>query len=101
MKIAAIGDEDTIVGLKFAGINGIVAEGKEASEALKKMLDEEIIIIITEKVADEIRNEIDEIRVQRSFPIIVEIPDKKGTRKRKDPIQKLIKRAVGVEIKKT
>jgi len=50
-------------------------------------------------MADKIAKKITRIKLQRELPIIVEIPDKKGKIEgREDSVEKLIKRAVGVEV---
>lgn len=100
MKVAVVGDTDTVMGFSLAGIKNkkIVDESNvknEMGEFIKR--DDIGLIIITERLADHIRNEIDEWR-EKLYPIIVEIPDKKGSIDRKDPIITLIKRTVGVDI---
>jgi V/A-type H+-transporting ATPase subunit F len=104
MKISVVGDFDTITGFRLAGIKDAyeVEEPAEAVETLKKLVkDEEIgLVIITERLADEIRKETEAIFEGRITPLMVEIPDKGGPIEKKvDPIKELIRRAVGVEIK--
>lgn len=99
--IAVIGDRDTVVGFALSGVkNGRVAENKkEAEDALKELMETPNmhVVIITEKVADIIRKEVGALKKQKKiYPVIVEIPDKKGRIKREDPVEKLISRAVGV-----
>lgn len=102
MKIVAIGDEDTVTLFRFLGIEGYIAD-KNLHKNFQDIVSQEdvAVIIVTEKVADELMDEIAYIKLQRDLPIIVEIPDKKGKREdREDSIGRLIKRAVGVEIEK-
>jgi len=99
--IAVIGDKDTVVGFALSGVkNGRVAENKkEAEDALKEFMETPNmhVIIITEKAADLIRKEVGTWKKQKKiYPVIVEVPDKKGGMKRDDPIEKLISRAIGV-----
>jgi len=57
------------------------------------------IVIITERMADKIAKKIEKVKLQRELPVIVEIPDKKGKMEgREDSVEKLVKRAVGVEV---
>jgi len=102
MKIVAIGDEDTVTLFRFLGIKGYIADENLRKSFQDIVSHEDIaVVIVTEKVADEIMDEITYIKLQRDLPIIVEIPDKKGKiKKREDSIARLIKRAVGVEIEK-
>ncbi len=103
MKIGVVGDFDTVTGFRLAGVKETydVEEPEAAVEALKKLMKEDIgVIIITERLADQIRDETEELIEGKTLPIIVEIPDKKGPIEGKaDPIMALIKKAVGVEIK--
>jgi V/A-type H+-transporting ATPase subunit F len=103
MKIGVVGDFDTVTGFRLAGVKETydVEEAGAAMEALKKLMKEDIgVIIITERLADQIRDETAELIEGKTLPIIVEIPDKKGPIEGKaDPIMALIKKAVGVEVK--
>jgi V/A-type H+-transporting ATPase subunit F len=98
MKIAAIGDEETLTALRLAGITMTYA----AKEKFKDVCDDSEVglILITEKWAMELSSQINEIRSRSLFPIIVEIPDKRGPLEKEDAIGRLIKRAVGVELGK-
>ncbi len=106
MKICVVGDFDTITGFRLAGIKDTyeVEEPQSAVKVIKELFqnkDKEIgLIIITERIADDIRAELKEISEGKVIPLIVEIPDKKGPIEKKvDPIKELVKRAVGLEIK--
>ncbi len=104
MKISVIGDEDTTMGFRLAGIRDahFVRDSREAGELLRKLAKEEGMgmIILTERYADALRAEIKALSEGKIVPIFVEIPDKKGPiAKKVDPIKELVRRAVGVEIK--
>ena len=106
-KVAVIGDKDTALGFAMTGVKNIdivSPDQKEALNALEQNVkNTEIgIIIITERVADCIRDEIDKLKIDKTlYPIIIEIPDKQGEIPgRQDPISLLIKRAIGVEVTK-
>ncbi|MBU4255758.1 MAG: V-type ATP synthase subunit F, partial [Thermoplasmatales archaeon] len=81
--IAVIGDKDTVVGFALSGVkNGRVAENKkEAEDALKEFMETPNmhVIIITERIAELIRKEEGTWKKQKKiYPVIVEVPDKKG-----------------------
>ncbi len=104
MKIAVIADEDTVTGLKLAGIDeGYGVESPEDAKSILLTLSERKdigLIITTERIADSaaVRSVITQI-TEKEFPIILEIQDKHGPIKREiDPIRALIKRAVGVDL---
>lgn len=101
-KIAVIGDVDTVVGFRLAGIPKAVTP-KDDVMARKALLDftsdtEVSLIVITEQVAERIRETIEEL-AERPYPVIVEIPDKRGQLEEKtSPLQRLVRRAIGVEL---
>jgi vacuolar-type H+-ATPase subunit F/Vma7 len=101
-KIAVIGDTDTVVGFRLAGIlnSNTPADGSSARQALLDFSNNANIsvVIITEPIAEEIRETIEELS-ERPYPVIVEIPDKTGRLEHKEsPIRRLVKRAIGVEL---
>jgi V/A-type H+-transporting ATPase subunit F len=103
MEIGVVGDFDTVTGFRLAGVKeAYEADGPGAAvENLKKLMKEDLgLIIITERLADEIRDDIEAMTAGRKLPLIVEIQDKGGPIEGKvDPIMALIKKAVGVDIK--
>jgi len=103
MEIAVIADQDTAIGFKLAGVGLIypVTSVKEARRTLERLSKRDDIgtIIITERLADSLRDVIKELYKKTSL-IIVEIPDKHGPIAREvDPIRELIRTTLGVEIK--
>jgi len=106
MEIALIGDRHTVYGFRLAGIRKtfLMEEIRKGGirEILKELFSDNIgIILVTEKVAEEIRNILEEVdRFRKGIvPIILEIPDSGGPLISKvDPMRKLIKRTVGFEI---
>ena len=103
MKIAALCDKDTAVGLQLAGIKETYVSDKNTMNLWSEISEREDIgiVFITEKVAEELQRELKDFRLQNNIPIILEIPDKKGRLKdHVDFVSHLIKKAVGVEISK-
>lgn len=103
MKIAAICDEDTAIGLKLAGIHEVYVPG-DTRKLFKEIVSRKdvVILFITERLAEGISREIKEYLLQEErFPIVVEIPDKKGKlAEHVDNISMLIKRAIGIDIER-
>jgi len=104
MKVCVIGDANTVTGFRLGGLGECyeVTHRIEALDVFRDLArDAEVgLIIITEKIADEIRDEIPALIRDKVTPVVVEIPDKEGHLETKvDPIRELIKQAVGVEIK--
>jgi len=103
MKLAALCDKDTAVGLRLAGVQEIyVSEGNEVKLWNQISERDDIgIVFINEKIAEDLGKDLKEYRLRNNVPIIIEIPDKKGRRKdHVDFVSHLIKKAVGVEINK-
>jgi len=104
MKLAALSDKDTAIGLRLAGIHEIYIEDeknlKDTWNEINKKKDIGILFI-TEKIAQDLGKYLKDFRIRNNIPIIVEIPDKKGRIKdHVDFVSYLIKKAVGVEISK-
>lgn len=104
MRIAALCDDDTAVGLRLGGVHEVHVPKKGNALELWNQIsshDEIGIIIITEKLAEELDKNLRDFRIRNNLPIIVEIPDKKGRRKdHVDFVSHLIKKAVGIEVNK-
>ena len=103
MKVAVIADKDTALGFALTGIKDIFAveNRDDAKSALSEVMESsEIgIVIITERYAHSLREEIQRFREEKPlYPLLVEVADKKGKMRREDPIRLLIKRAVGLDI---
>ncbi|MEM2110048.1 MAG: V-type ATP synthase subunit F [Candidatus Odinarchaeota archaeon] len=103
MKITVVADEDTVLGLKLAGVNETytVTSPVEAENKIRELAERPDVglIIITEQIGVKIRKLINDI-IRKGIPIILEIPDKTGPMKGvEDPIRELVKKAVGVDIK--
>jgi vacuolar-type H+-ATPase subunit F/Vma7 len=102
MEIVVIGDEDTRTGFKLSGVTRTYL-GEEIKTQLAEMLQDGSIgiIMITERYAEENKEVLNRARKdkKRLTPVIVEIPDSTGPITReKDPLQELIRRALGAQI---
>ena len=103
MKLAALCDKDTAVGLRLAGVHELRVPDGNASAIWRELSERDDIgvIFVTEKIAEDISKSLNEYRLRNALPIIVEIPDKKGRKKdHVDYVSHLIKKAVGIEVKK-
>ena len=102
MKMYLISDNmDTYTGMRLAGVEGTVAHGREElKEALDRVLtDKEIaIVVLTEKFGRENPELIDEIRLSRSLPLLIEIPDRHGTQRGENFITSYVNEAVGLKV---
>jgi V/A-type H+-transporting ATPase subunit F len=101
LRFYVIGDESTVSGFGLAGVEGEVVETvEEAREALKKAFSSpEIgIIIIPEKLAAGMREDVEGYIFGRTFPLVVEIPDRTGPMERRVSIQQMVRSAVGISV---
>ncbi|BAD85790.1 archaeal/vacuolar-type H+-ATPase, subunit F [Thermococcus kodakarensis KOD1] len=102
MKIAVLGDSDTVLGFRLAGVHEAYAfeETPLDIERLKNKLNELIeredvgIILITERLAEKV--EIPDVKL----PIILQVPDKSGSKLGEKALREIVRRAIGVELKR-
>ena len=107
MNIIALCDKDTAIGLRLAGILDVrIPENNQQStiQLWNQIEDEHTeigLIIITEEIAETIGKQLKQFRLRNLLPIIIEVPDKKGRKLGHiDYVSQLIKKAVGMELKK-
>ena len=103
MKIAALVDRDTAVGLRLAGIKDVFIPKESAIKLWSQITDRDDIgiVFITEKIAEDLDKHLKDYRLRNNIPIFIEIPDKNGRKKdHVDFVSHLIKKAVGVEVGK-
>lgn len=101
MKYSIIGDEDTVLGFEMVGVSGqVVHDADEAQRAFAALLDDKDvgIVIITERVADMIRTTVDKYLFTVSFPLICEIPDRKGSGPDRPSIRDMVNAAIGIKL---
>ena len=102
MKMYLISDNiDTWTGMRLAGVEGAVVHEKQElkAEIDKVLADKEIgILLLTEKFGKEFPDIIDEFRLERKMPLLVEIPDRHGTGRKKDFITSYITEAIGLKL---
>ncbi len=102
MKFFLISDNvDTKIGMRFAGIEGIVVHEEEAvrRELTNAMEQEDIaVILMTERLVSLCPDLVYDLKLNRKKPLIVEIPDRHGNGRTKDSITKYVRDAIGVKL---
>ena len=101
MKFYCIADEDTVRGFRLAGVEGRVAKTlKEAETALKEAQEDAHIgvLILTERVAADLRPKVDELRMTRDRPLVVEIPGPGGPMPGHKTLRQFVQEAIGIHI---
>ena len=102
MRFYLISDNtDTLVGMRLAGITGVlVHEKEEVQQALTDAMDKDdiAVILMTERFVSLCHELIYDLKLNRQRPLIVEIPDRHGNGRAKDSITKYVRDAIGVKI---
>ena len=104
MKIAIIADRNTVDSFKLAGLEHAysVKDAEEAEERIRELLEtpDFAVLITTDHIANRIRATINKVTEEREFPLIISIPRVSGPSPLAvDPINELIKRKTGIELK--
>ena len=102
MKIFLLSDNThTLTGMRLSGVDGaVIHEREEILKELAKVKKRRDIgiLIITELLSERVQLELNEMKLSHGLPIIVEIPDRHGTRRPPDFLTKYIKESVGLKI---
>ena len=102
MKMYLISDNvDTLTGMRLAGVDGVVVhERNELREAIENAKTDKTvgIILLTEKFGREFPEIIDDVKLERKLPLIVEIPDRHGTGRKPDFITSYVNEAIGLKL---
>lgn len=102
MQFYVISDNiDTQVGMRLAGIDGVVVhEAEEVNRVLSEAMAREdiAVILMTEALVKQCGPLVDELKLNRSRPLIVEIPDRHGNGRAKDSITRYVREAIGIKI---
>ena len=102
MKMYLISDNvDTLTGMRLAGGDGVVVhERNELREAIENAMTDKTV---GDHPADgEVRagvpDLIDEIRLEHTMPLLIEIPDRHGTGRKEDFITSYVNEAIGLKL---
>ena len=97
MKYFVITDStDTQVGLRLAGIEGVVVREEPLVRAA---IDPDIaVLLITEKLAALCQDLIAPLKLTAQRPLVVEIPDRHSAGRAPDSITRYIREAIGVKL---
>ncbi len=102
MRMFLISDNvDTLTGMRLAGVEGVVVHEKhEIKNAVDDVLSKKDIgvLLLTEKLCREIPEVIDDIKLNRKLPLIVEIPDRHGSGRQENFITNYINEAIGIKL---
>lgn len=100
MNFFCIADSNSSLGFRLVGVDTReVSTRNETLEALKVALAKENVgvILVTQKVASFIRQEMDSLIYKRELPLILEIPSR-GVAREKKSVSEVLKKAIGITI---
>ena len=101
MKSTIIGDEEAVIGFGMVGVKGrVVGSPEEAETAFQEALDDsEVgIVLITERIGDLIRPLVDRYIFTHAFPLILEVPDRRGKLEGKPNLREMVNQAIGMRV---
>ena len=107
MKAYLVSDNhDSLVGMRLAGIEGtLVHTPEETHDAIREALKirDLAILAITEKAAEMAEDAVRQLRERGELPLVVEIPDRFGTKRGPDLrgpdfLTKYVQEAIGVKM---
>lgn len=102
MKAYLVSDNiDTVTGMRLSGIEGeVVHEKEELVEAIDRVMKDKSvgILFVTELLGTRYPDIISKAKLENKQPLILEIPDRHGSRKRVDFITSYINEAIGVKL---
>jgi V/A-type H+-transporting ATPase subunit F len=102
MKFFLISDNtDTQMGMRLAGIEGVVAHGREEvltqlNQAIAK--EDVSIVLMTTLCINTCPEIVAELKLKLQRPLIVEIPDRHGSAKISEAIDAYISEAIGIKL---
>ncbi len=101
MTYYVLGSEDTVLGFSLVGIQGsVVTRREDALRQFQYVIEKRSygIIIITESVANLIRQEVDQYLFTQDFPLIVEIPGREGRDPNGKDLRTMVQEAIGISL---
>lgn len=102
MRFKLISDNtDTLVGMRLAGIKGVMAQTleevkKAVNDAIK--IEDVAIVLVTKKLMNRCSEFLSDLKSTSKRPLIVDIPDGNSPDSKKDSITKYIRDAIGLKI---
>ena len=102
MKVFCISDNvDTQMGLRLAGIEGVVVHERELVLAkLDELIEDKNvgIVLMTTKIVNLCPDVISKYKLELKSPLLVEIPDRHGSANIGETIDSYISEAIGIKI---
>lgn len=101
-KIIVLGDEDTVLGFRLAGVKeAAVATAQDADALMQEAIanPKAGIVIATQETVRALSAKTRKQLATLSKPVVIEIPGKRDQSEPGQSINEMVKRAIGVELK--
>ncbi len=102
MRCRLISDNtDTLVGMRLAGVEGVIVHTREETlDALHQAMNMQdvAVVLMTEKLSDLCKAEIQELKTQIPQPLLVIIPDRHGASNMTAAISRYLAETVGIQL---
>jgi len=101
VKYFVIGDEDAVLGFGLVGVAGrVVRNAGEAEAAFEEALSDagNGIVIVVDRVAELIRAQVDAYMFSERFPLVVEVPGRRGRLEGRPALRDMITAAIGIKL---
>jgi vacuolar-type H+-ATPase subunit F/Vma7 len=101
VEFFVIGDEEVVLGFRFAGVDGVAAYSRAAAlEAFQRATTsgDTKILILTEQVSAMIADEVTAWQFGGAYPLVVEVPGIEGHLENRRSLVDSIREAVGVHV---
>lgn len=101
MKFFCIADEQTVRGFRLAGIAGqVVTTPTQAASAITSAAARSDcgILILTQRIAAGIPQQVEALRLERDRPLVVEIPGPEGPLPGHKSLRRFVQEAVGIRV---
>ena len=98
--IVVLGDLDTVTAFRAGGIEGMVASSETVGRLMDSIIErgDVFILLITRSISGSISDIIHEINLNRSYPVILEIPGVEEREGFGTTLMEHITRALGISI---
>ncbi len=100
MSMFVMGDKQTLLGFGLVGVPGEeISAAEQAHATLDALLDRDDmkLILITEDLAAQMRDRVDELRLNRLHPVIVEIPGSQSEQPARS-LREIVQKVVGIRL---
>jgi len=101
MKVLVIGHREAVLGFSLAGVGGrAVTTAEEADAALNEALASKDIgiILVTQDVAEMLKERVEHLKLHSTIPLVVEIPSPAGVPKYQPSLSEVVLKAIGIKL---